>query len=223
MRPLEECLLYGILDLGYCPEERLLAVAEAMANGGVDIIQLRAKAFRPDAIARMGRLLAPLMREREIPFVINDHPELVDIIGADGAHVGQDDLAVAQARSLMPDQKILGLSTHSIGQAVEAAACAPDYIGFGPLFATPTKPDYQAIGCAGIADAHRLVSLPIFCIGGIKRENVDAVIDAGALRVVIVSGILQADDIPAYCRDVKDRLVARYARHLAGKHEPLQS
>jgi thiamine-phosphate pyrophosphorylase len=97
--------------------------------------------------------------------------------------------------------KLVGLSTHSPAQARAAFAQKPDYIGFGPLFSTPTKPDYSPIGIADIAEVHRDALLPIFCIGGIKRENLPQILAAGAQRVVIVSGILQADGIPAYCAE----------------------
>ncbi|MEM1295563.1 MAG: thiamine phosphate synthase, partial [Verrucomicrobiota bacterium] len=98
-------------------------------------------------------------------------------------------------------------STHSPDQA-RAASQEPgiDYIGFGPIFATPTKPDYVPIGKADIAQVHEEVGLPIFCIGGIKRENAPEILQAGAKRLVIVSGILQAENIPAYVRDVQTLL-----------------
>jgi thiamine-phosphate pyrophosphorylase len=115
--------------------------------------------------------------------------------------VGQDDISVAEARRRVGPGKLIGLSTHSPAQARAAFAQKPDYIGFGPLFATPTKPDYKPIGTQDIVEVHREVALPIFCIGGIKRENLTAILASGALRVVIVSGILQAPDIAAYCRE----------------------
>ena len=105
---------------------------------------------------------------------------------------------------------LVGRSSHSVEQAaLSASDPRTDCIGFGPLFSTPTKPDYTPIGTKEIHAVHEAhPDLPIFCIGGIKRENVDQVLDAGAKRVVIVSGILQADDITAYVRDVCDRLEA---------------
>ncbi len=137
------------------------------------------------------------------PFILNDHPELVLESEADGAHVGQDDTSVAEARKLAGEHAIIGKSTHSLAQAVAAQEERPDYIGFGPLFATPTKPDYAPIGLQDIRAVHQLVALPIFCIGGIKRENLPGVVAAGARRVVIVSGILQATDPQAYCEDCR--------------------
>lgn len=214
MKPLDECLLYGILDLSYCPAEHLARTAERMADGGVDIIQLRAKEYSADEILRIAQDLAPIIKCREIPFLINDHPELVAEAGADGAHVGQSDCLVAEARAQMPAGALVGLSTHSLQQATEANYQRPDYIGFGPIYATPTKPDYQPVGYKDIQDAQECFHGPVFCIGGIKLHNLDEIIKYGALRAVIVSGILTADDITAYCRAAKDQLVTHFARHL---------
>ncbi len=213
MKPLHACHLYGILDLGYVAAGDAARVLGEMLRGGVDIVQLRAKRFPLAEIAGLARALHPLAAEAGVPFIINDAPALAGEIGVEGAHVGQDDMPVSQARCLVEtgEGRLVGKSTHSIAQAVAAATApdprdVPDYIGFGPLFATPTKPDYTPIGIAEIREVHARVNLPIFCIGGIKRENLDAVLDAGARRVVIVSGILQAADIVGYCRDVKQRL-----------------
>ena len=205
--------LYGILDLGYTAEDSLERVAQQLCEGGVDIVQLRAKGREECDIEDMANRVAPIFREAGVPFIINDHPELVPSVGADGAHVGQDDFTVADARwragrALAGEvpPPIIGKSTHSVEQAVAAAAEGADYIGFGPLFPTPTKAGRPAIGIADIARVHALVSVPIFCIGGVKLENLDAVIAAGARRVVIVSGILQARDVAGYCREVRARL-----------------
>ena len=112
-------------------------------------------------------------------------------VPVEGAHVGQDDDSVAVVRAGAGRPILVGKSTHSLAQATAALPENPDYIGFGPLFSTPTKPDYQPIGLADISEVHRRVSLPIFCIGGIKLENLEQVIRAGARRVVIVSGLLR--------------------------------
>ena len=199
-------LLYGILDLGYVAAADAPRVLSQMLAGGVDLVQLRAKRRPLDEVAALARKLQPLATSAGVPFILNDYPQLAAELGLDGVHVGQDDLSVAETRRLLGPGRIVGKSTHSLAQAVAAAAEQPDYIGFGPLFATPTKPDYVPIGTEDIRRAHELVDLPIYCIGGVKSENLDTVLAAGARRVVIVSGILQAADIAAYCREVKRRL-----------------
>jgi thiamine-phosphate pyrophosphorylase len=200
IQALREARLYGIVDLGYVAAGETERITRQMLDGGVQVIQLRAKNASANEIAALARKLAPLCRAAGVPFILNDHPALVPETGADGAHVGQDDLSVAEARALTGPGKIVGKSTHSLAQAAAAQAEGPDYIGFGPLFATPTKPDYTPIGIQDIVAVHSQVSLPIFCIGGVKRENLPQLTAAGARRVVIVSGILQAADIPEYCR-----------------------
>jgi thiamine-phosphate pyrophosphorylase len=200
---LQKCRLYGILDLGYVRPEDGARVAREMLDGGVEILQLRAK-NRPRAeISLLALPLAQLCREFGVPFILNDHPDLVAETGADGVHVGQDDMPVADARRLAGAGKLVGLSTHSPTQAVAAMQQEPDYIGFGPLFSTPTKPDYVPTGLQDVAEVHRTARRPVFCIGGIKRENLAVVLEAGATKVVIVSGILQAPDIRAYCRECR--------------------
>ena len=201
MGSLTTARLYGILDLGYVRETEALTMGRKMLAGGVQVLKLRAKGRTPHEIVPLARELAGICRKHGVPFILNDFPELVPETGADGAHVGQDDISVAEARRLAGDTAIIGKSTHSLAQAIAAQSESPDYIGFGPLFATPTKPDYQPIGTTDITTVHRVVSLPIFCIGGIKHENLPAVLSAGTERVVIVSGILQAADVSAYCRD----------------------
>lgn len=213
MHLLSQALLYGIVDLGYVAAADACAAAEKMCAGGVDIIQLRAKGADEHEIEALGNELVRITEPAGVPLIINDHPHLVPSIGAQGAHVGQDDFAVEDARwragrALAGEvpPPMIGKSTHSFQQAMAAAAEGADYIGFGPLFPTPTKAGRPAIGLDDICRVHEAVRIPIFCIGGIKRENLDAVLDAGARRVVIVSGILQAPDIAGYCRDVKARL-----------------
>jgi len=207
MKPLPDCYLYGILDLGYTTPEEAPAVLGKMLEGGVDIVQLRAKNSTPQEIAALAARLAPIAHEAGAPFIINDHPALVRATGSTGAHIGQDDLPLADARRLAGEGAIIGKSTHTVAQAIITTSEGPDYIGFGPLFATPTKPDYVPIGLEEIALVHEKVDLPIFCIGGVKLENLPQILAAGARRVVIVSGILQAADITGYCREVKRLLV----------------
>ncbi len=210
MKRIEDCRLYGIFDLGYARAETAPQVIAQMIEGGVDIIQLRAKNFPEEEIERIGVSIEPITTGAGVPLIINDYPEIVPTIGAQGAHVGQDDRTVDDARwragralgGEVP-APIIGKSTHSVEQAVAAANDGADYIGFGPLFATPTKPGRPAIGLEEIQRVHELVKIPIFCIGGIKLENLPTVLAAGARRVVVVSGILQAQDVVGYARSLK--------------------
>jgi thiamine-phosphate pyrophosphorylase len=197
---LSKALLYGILDTGYIAAADAIPTARLMLEGGVGVLQLRAKNLAPSEISPLARSLAPLCESAGVPLILNDHPALVAETGAHGAHVGQDDMPVSEARRLAGPEKIIGLSTHSAAQAAAAVGQHPDYIGFGPLFSTLTKPDYTAIGLEDVRAVHTSAPFPVFCIGGIKLHNLPEVLSAGARRAVIVSGILQSADIPAYCR-----------------------
>ncbi len=200
--------LYCLLDLGYTRPENAETVTAALLAGGADLLQLRAKDKPLDLIAAVARRVIPLCRAAGVPFILNDFPALAAELGADGVHIGQDDGSLENARALFnsssqsairnPQSPILfGRSTHSLGQAEAALAEGFDYIGFGPLFPTPTKAGRPGIGLADIAEMERRVGtkIPAFCIGGIKRSNLPEVLAAGARRVVIVSDILGADDI----------------------------
>jgi thiamine-phosphate pyrophosphorylase len=208
MRPtrhpaLDEAQLYGIVDLAYVSKREAVDVAGNILAGGVQILQLRAKNETPEAILPLACELSALCRASGTPFIVNDQPALVPRCHAQGAHVGQDDLSVAEARKLSGENTIIGKSTHSLAQARAALEERPDYIGFGPLFATRTKPDYTPIGMDEIRRVQDEVSLPVFCIGGINLGNLREVVAAGARRVVIVSGILQAANPRAYCEECR--------------------
>jgi len=181
-------------------------VTEQMIAGEIDLIQLRAKT-RPSAeIAKTAAELHGLTLKRDIPLIINDHPEIARIVSAEGVHVGQDDPAIREVRKVAGPDCMVGKSTHNVDQAIRAFYEGADYIGFGPIFATPTKPDYLPIGLAEIRKVHEAVRIPIFCIGGITLENLPEVIAAGARRVVIVSGLLLANNIASYARAAKELL-----------------
>ncbi len=199
--------LYAILDLGYVLADRVLAAAEKLLRGGADLIQLRAKRQSVAEVRELAAELHRLTHSAGVPLIINDHPEIARDVPVEGLHLGQDDLALDAAREIVGRADCwLGKSTHSVAQAVAAQAEGADYIGFGPVFATPTKPDYAPIGMNGIRRVHELVQLPIFCIGGIKLHNLPDVLAAGAKRAVIVSGLLQNADIAAATRAAKTLL-----------------
>jgi len=174
-----------------------------MLEGDVDLIQLRAKRQSLEEVVDLAGALHQITSGAGIPLIVNDHAEVAAKIPVEGVHLGQDDDSLAHARKKAGRQLLVGKSTHSFEQAVAAEREGADYIGFGPIFATPTKPDYQPIGPTGIKRVHHEVTVPIFCIGGIKIENLGQLIAAGAKRVAIVSGLLKAPDIAKYARACK--------------------
>ncbi|MEO5713561.1 MAG: thiamine phosphate synthase [Luteolibacter sp.] len=197
--------LYCILDLGYTSEERAEEVTASLLAGGADILQLRAKNQGRATIRRVAEKLLPLCRAAGVPFIVNDFPDLAAAIDADGVHIGQDDGPLSAAREIVGSGKLIGRSTHSLEQARAALAEGFDYIGFGPLFPTPTKAGRPAIGLEEIAVMEKDVGskIPAFCIGGITPATLPQVLSAGARRIVVVSALLQAPDVEAATRAIK--------------------
>jgi thiamine-phosphate pyrophosphorylase len=206
VRLLADAVLYGIIDLGYVSAEDAPAILEKLIEGGIDIVQLRGKNRSLDELSALAEKLLRLTMPAKIPLIANDHAGIAQCVEVQGVHVGQDDDSIENVRAQIKRSIIVGKSTHSIEQAVDAEREGADYIGFGPIFSTPTKPDYSPIGLAQIREVHERVSIPVFCIGGIKSENLAQVIAAGAKRAVIVSGLLQAHDIAGYARACKKLL-----------------
>jgi thiamine-phosphate pyrophosphorylase len=198
--------LYGILDLGYVPAEKLKAYSEQLAEGRVDILQLRAKNLEKKKIADLAREIQSSLVEKEILFIINDYPDIALEIEADGVHLGQEDMPIEQARKYLGEEFLIGKSTHTLSQALTASQEPVDYIAFGPIFKTPTKPDYLPVGIESIAAVKERIKKPVFFIGGINKENISLVLSAGADRIVMVSALLGAKDIPEFCRQMRNLL-----------------
>jgi len=207
MRALRECRLYGIIDLGYIPRLRDCSrIVEQMVTGGVDLIQLRGKGKSVDALVDLASEIHEITVRSDMPLIVNDHAQIAAQVPVEGVHVGQGDDSIVVARQKAGRHLIVGKSTHSLAQARTARDEGADYIGFGPIFATPTKPDYKPIGLDDIRQVYLEVSVPIFCIGGINVDNLQQVIDAGAKRVVMVSGLLKAHSLVDYARCATDML-----------------
>jgi thiamine-phosphate pyrophosphorylase len=169
----------------------------AAVRGGVDIIQLRMK-DAPDA-----RILAAAERfaRHDVLLIINDRPDLAVAAKADGVHVGQDDMSVQEARELVGPERLVGVSTHTPEQ-VDGAAGA-DYIGVGPVYATPTKPGRPAVGVELVSYASQHARVPYFAIGGINADNIGDVASAGAQRVAVVRALTDAEEPEAVARRLR--------------------
>ena len=203
-----EARLYGIVDLGYVACDDCVAVTRSLLAGGVDMLQLRAKNYEEVEICRLARLLVQVCHEQGVPFVVNGFTRVALEVGADGVHLGQEDGDLAGAAAALPEGALVGRSTHSPAQARAAMEEGASYIGFGPLFPTPTKEGRPGIGLGDIPEVEKTVGaqIPVFCIGGIKLDNLDEVLASGARRVVIVSGLLQAPDTEGACREARAHL-----------------
>lgn len=186
----------------------MIDVIEQALIGGADIVQLRDKTASKQDIRENAHKLRQLTRRYGVPLIINDHIDIALEAEADGVHLGQDDLSLAEARRLLGPDRIIGISTHSIEQGLAAQAGGADYIGVGPVYPTGTKPGRAAVTTSYVQEAAEQIRIPFVAIGGITLGNVDTVIAAGASRVCAVSEIVGADDPAAVCRAFKARLNA---------------
>lgn len=196
---------YALLDTSYVTAEAFPSTCRALIEGGADMIEFRAKDVNAETRIQLLDTIAPLCQQNNIPLIVNDHIDLALRHPHTGLHIGQDDMPVHEARKALGPERILGLSTHSLEQAKEAIRHADSlsYFAVGPIFATPTKPDYQPVGLELVAAVNGLQpELPFYAIGGITRQNVGQVIAAGARRVCVVSDILQAEDPAAATREL---------------------
>lgn len=166
-----------------------------LAAAGVDLVQLREKDLEARAVLSAGEPVAAACREAGIPFIVNDRPDIALALGADGVHLGQDDLPVAAARRILPDA-IIGLSTHARAEIEGARRANIDYFAVGPVESTPTKPGRPAAGIELVRHAAGGGGPPWFAIGGINATNLGRVLEAGARRIVVVRAITESDDPP---------------------------
>jgi thiamine-phosphate pyrophosphorylase len=191
------------LVLGATPERHPLPdLVRAAAAGGVDVIQLRDKDLDDDELAAVAHATQILCRQLDVVFIVNDRPRVAAEVGADGVHVGQDDMPAADVRELLGEESIVGLSTHAPEEIDAADPALLDYIGVGPVHATPTKPGRPAVGTELVRYAAAHASLPFFAIGGLDAGNVNEVLEAGATRVCVLRAIAEAANPEAAAREL---------------------
>ncbi len=188
--------LYLILDPSVAPERELGLVMREAAGAGVRLFQYRDKAAPMKQAYERARLLRAVARELRVTFLVNDRCDLALAVDADGVHLGQDDLPVADARRVLGPSKLIGLSTHNAAQVAVGAKTDVDYLGFGPVFATASKanPD-PVVGVEGVRAVRSLTGLPMFAIGGITPARYAEVLRAGADGAAVISAILSAPEI----------------------------
>jgi len=193
--------LYLILDAQVLDYGALLQALKDSVRGGVDIVQLRDKNGSAKEILDFCRKALKITRH-QIPFIVNDRADIAILSGADGLHVGQEDLDYSQARRLMGRGKIIGVSCQNLAHAIKAQVLGADYIGFGSVFQTKTKPGRQAMDLDLLQKVIKKVEIPIFPIGGISRTNISQLIPLGVSRVAVCRDILLADDAGKAVREL---------------------
>src|SRR5580704_10687180 len=205
--------LYVILDAGMLTEPAR-ETAQKLMDAGVRLLQYRAKNAAARELWNDSRAIAETARRAKCTFVVNDRPEVAYLAGADGVHVGQDDLDVEQARQVIGPDCWVGVSTHNLEQFERAAASSADYIALGPIFSTSSKanPD-PVVGLDLLRKVRPLADKPVVAIGGISLERAASAIEAGADSVAVISGILNAADPAQRARQYIETLES--AKHAA--------
>ncbi len=183
-----------------------MEVAEQAVRGGAGCIQWRDKSSPDGAFLEAAERLRELTRRSGTLFVVNDRLDIALACGADGVHLGHEDMPVGRARALVESRLLIGRSTHTIEEARRAQEEGVDYLGVGPVFVTPTKPDYRAVGLDLVRRAAAGIRIPWFAIGGIDLKNLPLVLSAGATRVAVVRAVAAASDPEAAARAFKGTL-----------------
>lgn len=191
--------LYVITATDCHPGRELLQVMEQTLIGGADMLQLRNKKGSKREILEQALALRALTSRYGVPFIVNDHLDIALEANADGVHLGQEDMHINAARERLGRDKIIGISTQGVEQALAAEAAGADYIGAGPVFPTRTKPDREAVTTDYIREATEAVSIPVVAIGGIMPDNAGTVLAAGAKRLCAVSAIVGNEDPAGVC------------------------
>ena len=196
---------YCIIDKETCARTPLADVANKITNKGCGIFQYRDKVSNKETVLKNARTLKKSF-DGNCLFIVNDFLDVAKIIDCDGVHFGQGDLSLKLARQFLGPNKIIGISCHSLKQAIDAQNCGADYISIGPIFPTPTKPEYKSVGLGLIKAVGKKIKIPFFAIGGINRNNLNSVLSSGAKRVAICSAVCQAKDITATVKNISEAI-----------------
>ncbi|WZY01753.1 thiamine phosphate synthase [Bacillus sp. FSL W7-1360] len=199
--------LYAITGEAFHPGRDIAEVMEEAICGGVDMVQLRDKTSSKQQVLEKAYALKKVTDAYGVPLIINDHIDVALAVDADGVHVGQNDLPLADVRHIVGSEKIIGVSTHALSEAIAAEKGGANYIGVGPIFPTNSKVDvFAPVTTAYIREVVQHVNIPFVAIGGIKVENVAEVVSAGAKRISVISAIAGAKDVKAATSALKAAL-----------------
>ena len=195
----KDMLLYAVTDRSWTGEKSLMEQVKEALDGGITFLQLREKNLGEEELFREAKDMKALAAAYHVPFVINDNVELALAIGADGVHVGQEDMEAGKVREKLGPDKILGVSAHSVEEAIEAEKKGADYLGAGAVFSTSTKKNAGALSKETLEAICRSVSIPVVAIGGIKEENFLSLKGTGIAGAAVISGIFAQENIREAC------------------------
>lgn len=195
--------LYAVTDRAWVGGQTLYQQVESALKGGVTCVQLREKELDEEAFLKEAFELHDLCKKYNVPFFINDNVDIAIRCHAEGIHVGQDDMAAAQVRQRVGEGVMIGVSAHTVQEALDAVAHGADYLGVGAVFATHTKTDVSEMPRQTLLDICNAVDVPVVAIGGIHKENILQLKGTGVDGVALVSAIFAAKDIEAECRELR--------------------
>lgn len=187
--------LYAVTDRTWAKEKTLMEQVKEALEGGITFLQLREKKLSEEKFIEEAKEMKKLARKYQVPFVINDNMKVALAVDADGVHIGQDDMDVKEARKLLGEDKIIGVSAHNVEEAKKAEKGGADYLGVGAVCATSTKKDANVVSKEEIKKICREVKIPVVAIGGIKKDNIETLKGTGVDGVAVVSAIFAANDI----------------------------
>ncbi len=196
-------LLYAVTDRAWTGKRTLYQQVEAALKGGVTCVQLREKALDEAAFLQEARDICALCRRYGVPFIVNDNVDVAVACGADGVHVGQEDMEAGEVRRRVGEDMILGVSVHTVEEARQTVRDGADYLGLGAVFPTSTKTDVEQMPNETLRAICDAVDVPIVAIGGINRGNILKLAGSGVDGVALVSAIFSAEDIEGACRELR--------------------
>ena len=196
-------LLYAVTDSAWVGRQSLAQQVESALKGGVTCVQLREKSLNEADFLKEALEIKALCKQYGVPFFINDNVDVAIRCGADGIHVGQEDMQAAQVRKLVGEHMMIGVSVHSVEEALQAVENGADYLGVGAMFPTDTKPDASAVPLDVLRDICQAVSVPVVAIGGIGKANLPQLSKTGVDGIALVSAIFAAEDIEQECRELR--------------------
>jgi thiamine-phosphate pyrophosphorylase len=196
-------LLYAVTDRAWVGRQTLYEQVEAALKGGATCVQLREKELDDEAFLQEAISIGALCRRYSVPFFVNDNVDVAIRSHADGVHVGQEDMKVQDVRRRVGDGMMIGVSAHTVGEALEAVKNGADCLGAGAMFTTATKADAEVLSMQTLRDICAAVDVPVVAIGGISRDNILQLSGTGAAGVAVVSAIFGAKDIEATCRELR--------------------
>jgi thiamine-phosphate pyrophosphorylase len=188
--------------------DAVVRLVGAVLRGGADIVQLRHKTLARGTLLHLARRLAAIVHDAGRLFIVNDHLDIALLAGADGVHLGADDLPLEAARRVAGEGFVIGASANTPELARRAVVAGADYIGAGPAFATAVKPEKAVIGPQGVAAVTAAVAVPVFAIGGVEAANLDQLLAAGVHRVCVIRGLAEAADPEVAARRLRAALAA---------------